>query len=241
MAVFVPHVARTNDVSWSLGQALPLLFTCMSTFIANDLDDEDRDATNHPARPLPGQALTRRGAAVLFFVCLGAALFSTRYFVDPRTAFWYYGLIATSVSYGYVVDALPTLKAPYVAATVVVPIFMVWRAYPEDSRLLLVACAGFLATLGRETCMDIRDRSGDPPSFMHRLPARPLAAAAFLMQVMAVLMLAAVVDGLIDFAAILVMSTTLLVSGHYWFRLGRLRTSILLMKLQFAAGLVFLA
>lgn len=241
MAVFIMYFARTREVWWSMGQALPLLFTCMATFVANAIDDIERDAINHPERPLPGRHLAPQTAVVLYFVCLAAALYSTRHLVEQRTAFWYYGLIATSVSYGYLVDAFPGLKAPYVAATVVTPILMVGSVYPGDRRLLFAASAVFLTVLGKEVCMDIRDRAGDAPSFVQRLPAGPLAAFAFGVQVLAVAILASVSSRFTDLIALAVALTLLAVAGYYWFRLGKLRASIAMMRLQLVAGLAFLA
>src|ERR1017187_7491524 len=58
LCLFIPVYARTGDVGLSLGRAIPLLFICMCTFIANDLDDFERDRINHPERPLPGHRLS---------------------------------------------------------------------------------------------------------------------------------------------------------------------------------------
>src|SRR5688572_25750894 len=100
-------VTRTQDVGKSFVTATPLLFISMCTFIANDLNDRERDEINHPERPLPSGHVTPAFAATLYFGSLAAALFATRYWVREDIAFWYYLLIALSVSYGHVVDALP--------------------------------------------------------------------------------------------------------------------------------------
>ena len=67
VGVFLPLLARTNQVWTSLGRASPLLFTCICTFIANDLDDVERDRVNHPERPLPAGELSRAVAGILYF------------------------------------------------------------------------------------------------------------------------------------------------------------------------------
>src|SRR6266481_2021310 len=106
LCLFIPIYVRTKDLAVSLGRAIPLLFICMCTFIANDLDDLERDQTNHPDRPLPARHLNPTVAAGLYFICLALSLFFTRHFADQRTAFWYYVLLTLSISYGYVVECL---------------------------------------------------------------------------------------------------------------------------------------
>jgi geranylgeranylglycerol-phosphate geranylgeranyltransferase len=167
LCLFIPVYARSHDLAVSAGRAIPLLFICMCTFIANDLDDLERDLINHPDRPLPGRRLTPTAAGVLYFVCLALALFTTRYLVDQRIAFWYYGLATASISYGYVVEYLPSIKALYVAAAISIPIWIVATSYPDERRLYVLAAAGFFFALGRELCMDIDDRPGDVASMIH--------------------------------------------------------------------------
>src|ERR1041384_6546705 len=103
-------LVRSKDLESSVGKSIPLLFIGMCTFIANDLDDREKDQVNHPDRPLPARHLTPEFAAILYFTLLGAALFSTSHFVEPNIAFWYYGLMTLSISYGYIVECLPSVK-----------------------------------------------------------------------------------------------------------------------------------
>jgi geranylgeranylglycerol-phosphate geranylgeranyltransferase len=242
LAIFLPLAVRTNDLAWSLGRAIPLLFICACTFIANDLDDVDRDRVNHPERPLPARQLTPAVAVILYFTSLAAALFSTKYYVPPDIAFVYYALTALSISYGYIVDCLPGLKAPYVAAVTSVPVLIVAISYPEGPRLYAVAGAVFFLTLGREICMDIKDRPGDATSFLHRYKPKPLAVAAFSIQPLGLILLATQVrQKLGDVVVLLVMTFLLALSGVYWFRFARYRRAIILMKLPFFVGLYFLA
>ena len=84
LSLFVPIYARTNNLGLSFGRAIPLLFIWMCTFIGNDLDDLERDQINHPDRPLPKRLINLSVAALLYFLCLGMALFLTRYFVDQE-------------------------------------------------------------------------------------------------------------------------------------------------------------
>jgi len=212
----------------------------MCTFIANDLDDIERDRVNHPERPLPSRHLTPTVAVVLYFICLASALFSTKHCVAPGIAFLYYALISLSISYGYIVECIPSLKAPYVATAGSIPILIVATSYPDEPRLYMVAASVFLFTLGREMCMDIKDRPGDAKSFMHRFRPMSLAVVAFSMQTMGLLLLATQARKLGGVVSLLAMTFLLALSGVYWFKFVRYRLAIILMKLPFFVGLYFL-
>lgn len=240
LTIFVPLAVRTHDLSFSMGVALPLLFICMCTFVANDMDDLERDQINHPDRPLPRGTVGATTAVVLYFCFLAAALFSTRHFVEARTAFWYYALITLSISYGYVVEFAPGLKSLYVSAVMSIPVVVLARLFPEDPRLYLMAFAVFLLALGRELCMDIRDRSGDASSFVHRLRPKPLAVTAFGLQAIGLGLLAAQARTPADVLAVVIMTMLVLMAAAWWFRFGNERNAIVAMKLQLFVGLYLL-
>jgi hypothetical protein len=225
----------------SLGRAIPLLFICVCTFIANDLDDVERDRVNHPERPLPAGQLAPAVAGIMYFTFLFLALFSTKYYVTQGIAFWYYGLIAISISYGYVIECFPSLKAPYVAATSSVPILIIAGWYPDETRLYILAGSVFLVSLGREICMDITDRAGDALSFMHRFRPRPLAITAFCVEAVGVLLLVFQVRRPSDFAALLGTALLLAIAAVYWFKFASYHRASFIMKLQLVVGLYFLA
>jgi geranylgeranylglycerol-phosphate geranylgeranyltransferase len=240
-AIFFPLLVRTSDLRMSLGRAIPLLFICLCTFIANDLDDVERDRVNHPERPLPAGQLAPAVAGIMYFTSLFLALFSTKYYVTQGIAFWYYGLIAISISYGYVIECFPSLKAPYVAATSSVPILIIAGWYPDETRLYILAGSVFLVSLGREICMDITDRAGDALSFMHRFRPRPLAIAAFCVEAVGVLLLLFQVRRPRDLAALLSTALLLAIAAVYWFKFSSYHRASFIMKLQLVVGLYFLA
>lgn len=239
-SIFIPCSVRSNDLAQSLRRAIPLLFIFICTFIANDLDDIEKDQVNHPDRPLPTGQLTATFATVLYFTSLALALFSTKYFVAPDVAFLYYALIALTISYGYLVDCLPGLKAPYVAAVSTIPILIVATSYANDPRLLIVAASFFLFNMGRELCMDIKDRAGDALSFMHRLGPKPLATVAFVLQTIGLLLLAIQIRKVADLAALVAITILLARSAVDWFNVGNYKRAVILMKLPFFVGLYFL-
>jgi geranylgeranylglycerol-phosphate geranylgeranyltransferase len=240
VAIFLPLLVRTNDLRMSFGRAIPLLFICVCTFIANDLDDVERDRVNHPERPLPAGHIAPAVAGIIYFTSLFLALFSTKYYVTQGIAFWYYGLVTISISYGYIIECFPSIKALYVAAASSVPILIVAAWYPNDARLYVLASSVFLVSLGREICMDITDRVGDPISFMHRFKPRPLALVAFCLEAIGLLLLVVQVRKLRDIVALLGTMVLLALAAIYWFKLASYDRASFLMKMQLVVGLYFL-
>jgi len=240
VAIFVPLLVRTSDWRISLGRAIPLLFICVCTFIGNDLDDVERDRVNHPERPLPAGDLSAAVAGIMYFTSLGLALFSTRHYVTQGIAFWYYGLVAISISYGYAVECFPSLKAPYVAVVSSIPVLIVAAWYPTEVRLYFVAGSVFLVSVGREICMDITDRVGDSISFMHRFEPRTLALVAFCIDAMGLLLLLMQVRDSRDVVVLIGTMVLLALAAVYWFRLASYNRAGFLMKMQLVVGLYFL-
>lgn len=240
LAIFVPSLARTGDSQISFKRAIPLLFICICAFIANDLDDIDKDRVNHPDRPLPTGLIPASIAVGVYFTSLGLALFSTKYYVAESISFWYYGLIALSISYGYVVESFPSIKAPYVAIVASTPLLVVAVWHPEDPKLYTVAVSLFLLILGREVCMDIKDRRGDKESRINKLDPLPLAIIAFALQIGGLLLLLYQINNLEDILCLLAMVSILALSAFAWFRYRRHRLAIILMKSQLIVGLYFL-
>jgi 4-hydroxybenzoate polyprenyltransferase len=240
LPVFVAFMGRTKSFTLSLGNAMPLLFIGMCTFIANDLEDLEKDRLIHPERPLPARNLTPEFAAILYFISLGVALFSTRYFVAQDIAFWYYGLAVLSISYVYVVDGLPSLKTVYVAVASSIPVLIIARWFPEEPRLYVIAVAVFLFTLGREICGDIQDRAGDAPCYIHRFKPSSLAVVAFSLSAVGIVLLAFEVRRPGEIADLVAMTLILAMAALYWFKFGQHRRATLLMKVQLFVGLYLL-
>jgi 4-hydroxybenzoate polyprenyltransferase len=220
-----------------------MLLIGVCAFVANDLDDIEADCINHPERPLPSKNVSPLFAAGIYFVCLAAALLTTRVFVPSRVAFLYYVTVTLTISYRYVVAFVPNVKALYSAGTIAVPARIVADFNGREPRLYIVVIAVFAFALGRELCMDVVDRAGDRMSLMHRFKPNSIAIFAFLLQTASLLLILvsfsrfdpwAVVD-LTALAALLVLA------GVYWFRLDRHSTATDVMKLQLLLGLYFLA
>jgi geranylgeranylglycerol-phosphate geranylgeranyltransferase len=240
LAIFLPLWVRSGNLSESFGRAIPLLFVYMCAFIANDLDDIEKDRVNHPDRLLPAGHITPAFAAVLYFTCLAFALFLTRHYVSSAIAFLYYALISLHISYGYLVEALPGLKAPYVGAMNTIPVLIVASHYPGEVRLYVATASIFFLILGREICMDVRDRPGDSVSFMHRFRPTRLAIVGFVLQLVGLLLLASQTHGRGDILALLGMTSVWVLSSVYWFKFSKYWLAIIVMKLQWFVGLYFL-
>lgn len=240
VAIFLPLLARTHDLQTSLGRAIPLLFACMCTFIANDLDDVERDRVNHPWRPLPAGHLTPTVAGIMYFTCLFLALFTTKYYVTPGVAFWYYSFIIISTSYGYTVKCFPSLKPPHVATAGSILVLIVAAWYPNETRLYIVAGSLFFITVGREICLDIRDRAGDTVTFMHRFNPMALGFVGFCLEATGLLLLVVQLRKLQDVGVLLSMTFLLALAAFYWFKFASYRRATLIMKMLFVVGLYFL-
>lgn len=241
VALLVPVVTRTGDLGLGLRLSLPLLFASICTFIANDLDDQEKDALNHPERALPSRTLSPPLVSVAYFLSLAGALFATRFGVGTsRVTFLYYVLLVACISYHYVVEYLSSLKAAYVAAVSVLPVVILHAHFPLDRHLRLVALALFLFMLGREMLKDLPDRRGDPTSLLHSIPADRVATFAFISECLAVILLSLLVSALMA-GAVLALMTALLLTTHWlWFRRRCPKPALQLMQLILFMGLYFL-
>lgn len=221
-------------------KAIPLLFICICTWIANDLNDRERDKINHPERPLAVGSITPEAAAVMYFLSLAASLITTRYCAPSHVAFWYYVILFLALSYGYVVELLPTVKACYVSAAIALPVIIVERLYPMETKLYRVAISAFLFSCGKELCMDVLDRPGDPVSLLHQLDSSVVAAVAYGFEIVAVALLAFTTTGRVAHTFIVAIFCVIVVSALAWRRASHRRLAVALMRLPMLIGLYFL-
>jgi len=241
LSVLVPIYVRTSDLGISLRRALPLLFASICTFIGNDLDDIDKDRINHPDRPLPSGHVAPAIAASAYFISLILGLLSVRFYVGTnRIAFLYYALLATWISYHYVVEFLPAIKAPYVASVSVLPVLIIAAYYPSEPTPRYVAVALFLFMLGRELCKDLPDRPGDPKSVLHLVRPTSVARFAFIIQVIGLVLLGLRVRDLFTGTIFAAMLACVAFAYLCWFRWARVVTALRVMQGVLFLGLCFL-
>jgi geranylgeranylglycerol-phosphate geranylgeranyltransferase len=239
-AVFLPIYASTGHMAASIERGIPIFFICICAFIANDLDDLEKDRINHPERPLPRGYLSPTFATVLYFVSLGTALLLTSSYVEPRTAWAYYLFTIIMISYRFIIEHLPTSKALYIAIANVVPVLIIAPVYPNRLRLYAVAGAAFFHVLGREICMNVTDMPGDPHSFFHRFTEKSQAIAAFAIMGVGVIILATQVETLGHGLAVALFTILLAIAGFYWFKRSEFERFVSITKLQMLVGLYLL-
>jgi hypothetical protein len=159
---------------------------------------------------------------------------------DNHVAFLYYAGLTIAISYSYIVEYLPALKAPYVAAASMLPVLILVGYYPNERQLYRIAGAVFLSVLGRELCKDILDRRGDAASPLHRINERALAVTAFGSQAIAILVVSLRLQTAAGAGAVVLMSGALAAAAICWFRLGKHHTATAWMKTVVLFGLFFL-
>lgn len=238
--IFLPLYSRTGDLSLSIKKSIPLLFIYICTFIANDLDDFEKDCVNHPNRPLPKKIISPILAAIFYFISLSITLFSTKLFIRQEYVFWYYAIMVLAISYHYIIEYLSSLKAIYVATTISLSIFLIANMYPKEKSLILLGIVSFLFVLGRELCMDIIDRVGDAPSYWHRLNPRNIAKSSFFVQIMGLFILPFQFHNIYDIAVIFLMCVFQCIFMWLWLYRNKYKIAIVVMKIQFFVGAYFL-
>jgi hypothetical protein len=128
-----------------------------------------------------------------------------------------------------------------VAGAVSIPVLIIITYYPGETGLYRIAAAIFVFTLGRELCMDLRDRPGDPVSFLHRIEPKRVALIAFASQGAGLFIMALQITGLLDLVVALVMALLFVLACLCWFKLGWLKTATACMKVVIIFGLYFLS
>ena len=241
LSIFIPVLSRTRNLIESATLAAPLLFVSMCTFLINDLDDVEKDRINHPERPLPRGEISPGFVVVLYYICLAGALFTVRFGVNDRQLiFLYFGLITLAVSYNYVVEYLPSIKAAYVAAVSTLPVLIVATLFPHERRLFCTAAAFFAFNWGRELRKDVLDRPGDTPSALHKVSSTLVARSAFALQAIALVLLTVQTDHVIDLVMSALIDVLSITAFVWWFYCDRRVGATTLMKAAMYFGLYFL-
>lgn len=241
LSILLPVYVRTNSLGVGVSQAAPLLFISICTFVINDLDDVEKDRINHPERPLPSGEISPNVVVVFYYICLALALFTTRFGVtSDEAAFLYYLILTLSISYGYVVEYLPTIKAPYVAGTSTLPVLILTALFPNEHALYLIAFAVFAFMLGRELCLDVIDRPGDPVSLLHKVDNQRIAIFAFASQGAGLLLISFQIATAVALLVFLTMVVSVALASMFWFWHRQRRVATGLMKVTVYLGLYFL-
>jgi 4-hydroxybenzoate polyprenyltransferase len=238
-SVFVPLLARTTNLTYSLKASLPVLFVFFCIYLIDHVEDFSGDLINHPDRPLPSGQITVPAAVLAYFLFLFTALISTHLYA-PSRSYLYYALLILGINYNQVAEHLPNIKSVYVALVSVLPLLILQGSLPKVAGLSPAICAMFLFTLGKELCMDFRDRKGDPESFVHQMPSTSLGYIAFSLQLMSLLLLVRLTETLADAFALAALASLFVPSIRLWFFVENYRKTITIMKVQLLGGLYYL-
>ena len=239
-SVFLPVYYSTQDLYFSVTNALPVLTISMCGFVINDLTDIDKDLINHPNRPLPSNLVTDVTASLLYFSLLTLSLTMIKIYVDLSRVYLYVLLLIGLINYNYVVRYVPVAKVIYVAGVSIIPLLILSSLINNRWSVRVVVLSLFLSVLGREILMDIEDVAGDERTLPKVLGSTLTENTALAMRFIGSLNLMFVSRGPVG-AAILV---TLLASDAaftclwkaHWYR----RPIIHLMKLQLLFGIYYL-
>jgi 4-hydroxybenzoate polyprenyltransferase len=240
LSVLLPVYFLNGDLELSLRTSLPVLTICMCGFVINDLSDQEKDATNHPQRPLPSGAIGEVAASIVYFTLLAVSLFVIKMFVAPTSVYLYALLLIALINYNYVVAYVPLVKNVYVATAGLLPIIIVGslvEAVPVVERMIPSL---FLFLLGREMLMDVQDASGDGKTPAKMLGPRTTENVAFTLKVVGSAGLALVVGRTRDTALVIALVVLDFLFLWMWKRRLYRRLIIHLMKLQLLAGIYFL-
>lgn len=213
---------------------------CVCTFIINDVNDLEKDRTNHPDRPLPKNRITVSMAVALYFFFVFLSLLLVKIFVPEKYVYIYLVFLVMLTNYDYVVAEFPYIKNVYVSATAIIPIIVLSYISPGDYNYTHVAGSLALFTLGREIFMDIKDAAGDGDTFSKRIGQHKSFIVAAILQWIGVLTLMFVVTGILDQITVIFLVITLGVVHWRWKKNENWSLLIFFMKIQMLMGLVFL-
>jgi geranylgeranylglycerol-phosphate geranylgeranyltransferase len=240
LSVFVPVHYATQDFIQALNYSGTLLPICMCGFVLNDLHDIDKDATNHPERPLPSKRISLTWASFVYFSLLTVSLVMVKALIRIEHAYLYLTFLLVLINYNYVVSYFPKLKNLYVAVAGLIPMLIVAGLVSSERVYPVVILSLFCFLLGREMLMDILDQKGDPQTFVKSIGINPAENIAFMLKAGGTLLIVTQVRRLPDIIPIIILMTSDAVFVLLW-KLGRRRNLIInLMKVQLLIGIYFL-
>nr|VFK17170.1 MAG: geranylgeranylglycerol-phosphate geranylgeranyltransferase [Candidatus Kentron sp. LFY] len=240
MVVFLPLYVNGMELWNSLSLSVPVLFTTMAGFVLNDIHDSERDAINHPRRPIPSGAISKTVAMVIYFALLFLTLLAIKKYVTDKQIFIYLLFAVLMINYNFIVERFAYLKNIYVALTTVVPVCIVFQQEVVEWMIWLFPAAIFFFVLGREMLMDSIDLEGDGITLVKIIGSRIAEVISFSIQFFGSFSLFFIADNAIQ--AILATLITIVTLGNMvaWKSKGARTVIIRIMKLQFLFGTGFL-
>lgn len=239
LSVYLPLLARTGEPTRSLQASIPVLLITICIYLLDHIEDLEGDLINHPDRPLPSGKVEVPVVIITYFLFLFAALVTIKLLANSD-AYLYYVLLILGINYNQVAEHAPNIKAAYVAVVSTIPLLILQESLPGEPSLKMPIAAMALYTVGKELCMDFRDRKGDPRSFVHKMTPQSLGATAFSMQATSLFLLAFQVSTMTDIFALIALGLLFFPSMRFWFISEDYRKSLATMRLQLSGGAYFL-
>lgn len=238
--VFLPLVIHGETFLSSFLMSFPLLTTSMGAFALNDINDVERDRTNHPDRPLVQGDLSTKLAMMVYFVLLAVTLLWMRAFVGSSMIWPYVLYLVILTNYNFVIDEFPSLKNFVVSIAIVMPVVVLDTILFGYLFHAIVIVSLFLFVIGREMLMDICDADGDGPTLSKVLGEASSQSIAFFLHVVALVLLWVASEGHGDLLVSSLITIIFLVVYVAWKFFDQRENAIRLMKLQLIAGIEYL-
>lgn len=240
LSILLPAYFHSRDFAASLAASLPVLTICMCGFVINDLSDVEKDARNHPRRPLPSGAIGELAASIIYFTLLAVSLVIIKAYVPAPLVYLYVLLLIALINYNYVVAYVPTAKNFYVATVGLIPLFILGSLIDAGSMVMRIAPSLFLFLLGRELLMDVQDAAGDARTLAKIVGVRRAENAALTIRVIGSAGLAIAVESAASVALVAAILVLDLLFAWSWKKGFYRRPIVHLMKLQLLIGIYLL-
>lgn len=240
MVIFIP--LWIGGVPWLDGvqAALPILSASMCSFILNDIHDAEKDALNHPERPIPLGLISKNTAMFYYFAGLFVTLVLIKAYIASEEIFLYLLFVVVVTNYNFIVERFPYLKNPYVAFATVIPVLIAQRLLMLDVLWSQLPLALFLFILGREALMDVLDAQGDGQTLANTIGIKTSTWLAFSLQGAGLLALFPASETVVQKMVFGIMLLLLFLFGVLWAFTGLRKIVIHMMKVQLAASIIYL-
>lgn len=238
--VFIPLWLHGYTAVSALLHSLPVLTISMGGFILNDVADAEKDAINHPTRPIPNGGITELKAMIVYFALLALTLIIVKVAISNNNAYLYLVFALLFMNYNYLVERFTFLKNIYVGAVSSLPFFIAVDLIESTKLNHYIPLSIFLFITGREILMDILDMKGDDKTLANISGGYFSTYAAFVLQIIGILILICVSNRSIETVLSVTMLFLTCIFIYSWRKECYRLKIIHFMKLQMLLGLIFL-
>lgn len=154
-------VLMSGELALAMRVGLPFVLAASGAFAVNDFFDRQRDAINHPDRPIPSGRASPRTVLISGVIAFTASLGLAIFFAIPTVFGFQVAAALGAALYGATVAWVPILKGLHAAAIAALPILAGFVAVPGLAVERAFVIAVVLLFVARETLMDVEDAKGD--------------------------------------------------------------------------------